>query len=259
MFGASAAALYDRCPAPDYGPVLSYIRRAAPDAERAFDMGCGTGTLMRLLSDRGMQVEGCDPSAAMVRAAREKNPGTRVSRAGSSDFSPRERPDLLTATFDVVNHLPSIRAIAAFLRRAGRALRPGGVLVFDSVTPDDINRNWHHYVEVDRLPGTVLIRSGRRLGPGRGTLTYEFFRQRADGAWESEVERHQLRAATKAWYAAALRTAGFREVCFVDANTLRAPDWRTVRWLVAARSAVVSRRGPTGRKARPIRRDARKG
>jgi len=257
MYGVAAAAIYDQCPSPDFGPVLSFIRRESPDAERAFDMGCGTGTLMRLLSDRGMQVEGCDPSAAMVRAARDKNPSARVSRAGASDFAPRTRPDLLTATFDVVNHLPSLPAIAAFLRRAALTLGPGGTLIFDTVTPDDIDRNWHSYVGVDRLPTTVLVRSGRRLGPGRGTLTYEFFRRRADGAWELEVERHQLRTATKAWYTAALRSAGFRDPLFVDGSTLGAPNWQTVRWLVAAKTAAITRRRPRDQTTRSTRRDAR--
>lgn len=244
MFGAAAAELYDRCPAPDYAPVLRFIRRVAPGARRAFDMGCGTGSLMRLLSARGMRVEGCDPSAAMVRAACAKNPGATVARAGATDFVPRDRPDLLTATFDVVNHLPSRKAIADFLRRAARSLGPGGTLVFDSITPDDIDRNWHRYVEVDRLPGTVLVRSGRRLGPARGTLTYEFFRRRADGAWDLEIERHELRSASLEWFAARMADAGFEEPTFVDAATLRAPDWRTVRWLVAARMP-----GPVTRQA----------
>ena len=252
MFGAAAAELYDRCPAPDFAPVLRFIRRVAPGASRAFDMGCGTGSLMHLLSARGMHVEGCDPSAAMVRAARAKNPGATVARAGASDFVPRNRPDLLTATFDVVNHLPSRRAIANFLRRAARALGPGGTLVFDSVTPEDIDRNWHRYVEVDRLPGTILVRSGRRLGPARGTLTYEFFRRRADGAWNLETECHELRSASQEWLVARLADAGFEDPHFVDAVTLRAPDWRTVRWLVAARVP-----GPVMHQAGPVRNRSR--
>lgn len=258
MFGASAAALYDRCPAPDYGAVLDFIGREAPDAGRAFDMGCGTGSLMRLLAARGIRVEGCDPSRAMVRAARAKNPGVRVMQAGAADFLPRERPDLITATFDVINHFPSRRAIDGFLRRAGRILAPGGTLVFDTVTPDDIDRNWRSYIEVDRLPGTVLIRTGKRLGPCRGTLTYEFFRRTSLGSWDLEVECHELRTASKAWYAAKLKAAGFGQSRFVDATTLKEPDWRTVRWLVAARTpAEVTRPSPRATTSRRPRRDGR--
>jgi len=246
MFESTAVGLYDRCPAPDFAPVLRFIQSVASGPGQAFDVGCGTGSLMRLLQARGWRVEGCDPSPSMVRAARAKNPGVRVSVAGSSGFVPAAGPDLITSTFDVVNHLPSLRSVREFLCRARRALRPGGVLVFDAVTPDDIDRNWPRYVEVDRLPGTVLVRSGRRLGPARGLLTYEFFVRGERGTWRMHVERHVLRSASRAWFSRSLRQAGFSNARFVDAATLRPPDRRSVRWLIAATATgTVSR--PVGR------------
>jgi SAM-dependent methyltransferase len=251
MFGKSAASLYDRCPAPDYSAVLRWIDRVAPRPGRACDVGCGTGSLMLHLSPIGWQVEGCDPSSAMVRAARGKNPGARVVRAGTGDFRPSAGAvDLITATFDVVNHLPSRIAMRSFFRRARGFLTPGGVLVFDSVTPDDIDRNWRGYVEVDRPRGALLVRTGERLAPDRGALTYEIFRRRPDGAWDLEVERHELRSASSDWFRGQLLRAGFANVQFVDAVTLRAPTWRTVRWLVAAR---VPRRASTPAPRAPAR------
>jgi SAM-dependent methyltransferase len=244
MFGGSAVALYDRCPGPDHGPVLAFIGREIPVAGAAFDMGCGTGSLMALLAERGWRVAGCDPSRAMVAAARAKNPGRPIACASAADFAPPEAPDLIAATFDVVNHLPSRGAIAAFLRRARRALRPGGTLVFDTLTPGDIERNWQGYIEVDRLADTVMIRSGARLGPDRGALTYEFFRRQAGGTWTLDVERHELRTASREWYSTTLAAAGFQTFRFVDASTLRRPTRRTVRWLVAASvPGAVNRRG----------------
>lgn len=235
MFGDSAAGIYDTCPAPDHSAPLNFIGTVAPHPGFAYDVGCGTGSLMRLLAARGWRVEGCDPSPAMVRAARAKNPGVRVVHAGTADFEPSAAAvDLVTATFDVLNHLPSLAAISSFFRRARRVLRPGGILVFDSVSPDDIDRNWRDYVEVDRIPGVVLIRSGQRLAPGRGTLTYEFFRSRADGAWDLEVEHHELRSASRRWFLDQLSRAGFSRVRLVDAATLKTPTKRTVRWLVSA-------------------------
>lgn len=234
MFGGSAVAMYDRCPGPDHGQVLAFIEREAPGVGAAFDIGCGTGSLMAMLSDRGWRVAGCDPSRAMVEAAKLKNPGRPITCASAANFAPPEAPDLITATFDVVNHLPSRVAIAALLRRARRALRPGGTLVFDTLTPDDIDRNWRGYIEVDRLPQTIMIRSGTRLGPDRGALTYEFFQRHAGGRWTLDVERHELRTASREWYSAKLAAAGFHRLRFVDASTLRRPTRRTVRWLVSA-------------------------
>lgn len=45
---------------------------------RVADLGCGTGTLTRLLTDEGYQVDGLDFSAQMIRRARVKAPEARV-------------------------------------------------------------------------------------------------------------------------------------------------------------------------------------
>ena len=246
MYESTAVGLYDRCPAPDFAPVLRFVESVAPSPGRVFDVGCGTGSLLRLLHDRGWAVEGCDPSVAMVQAARTKNPYARISVAGCSDFLPAVAPDLITSTFDVVNHLPSLRSIRDFLYRARRALPRGGVLVFDAVTPDDIDRNWSRYVDVDRLADTVLVRSGKRLGPARGLLLYEYFVRQGRDTCRMHVERHILRSASRQWFSKNLRDAGFSKLNFVDAASLLPPGRRSVRWLIAA-TATGSVPNPVGR------------
>ena len=48
-----------------------------PAPARVADLGCGTGTLTRLLTDEGYRVEGLDFSAQMIRRARAKVPEAR--------------------------------------------------------------------------------------------------------------------------------------------------------------------------------------
>ncbi|MHA7985954.1 class I SAM-dependent methyltransferase [Rathayibacter sp. CAU 1779] len=69
--------------APDHGLTDPRIRAAwqdlllqvlPPAPARVVDIGCGTGTLTRLLTDAGYSVDGLDFSPEMVRRAREKVP-----------------------------------------------------------------------------------------------------------------------------------------------------------------------------------------
>lgn len=63
---------------------------------RIADLGCGTGTLTRLLTDEGHTVDGLDFSPEMVRRAREKVPEATFVVGDAAD------PPLEPATYDVV-------------------------------------------------------------------------------------------------------------------------------------------------------------
>ena len=59
---------------------------ASAGVTRAVDLGCGTGTLARMLASRGASVVGVDPDPGMLRVARSKDPEGRVDwRLGYSD------------------------------------------------------------------------------------------------------------------------------------------------------------------------------
>jgi 2-polyprenyl-3-methyl-5-hydroxy-6-metoxy-1,4-benzoquinol methylase len=50
---------------------------ASAGVSRAVDLGCGTGTLARMLASRGAGVTGVDPDPEMLRVARSKDPEGR--------------------------------------------------------------------------------------------------------------------------------------------------------------------------------------
>lgn len=90
------------------------------------DLGCGTGTLTRLLVDEGYTVDGLDLSPEMIRRARAKVPEARFSVGDASS------PVLAAATFDVVLSRHVLWAMpdpeAAFARWVA-LLKPTGVVV----------------------------------------------------------------------------------------------------------------------------------
>lgn len=66
---------------------------ASVGVSRAVDLGCGTGTLARMLASGGASVTGVDPDPEMLRAARSKDPEGRIDwRSATATSSILNRP-----------------------------------------------------------------------------------------------------------------------------------------------------------------------
>jgi len=107
---------------------LTLIRETfAPlSGKRILDIGCGSGTLAKRLSENGAAVTGIDPGLAALEQARTAVPAARFERA-SGEALPF--PD---ASFDgavLLNALHHVPEPAAALVEAARVLVPGGCLV----------------------------------------------------------------------------------------------------------------------------------
>lgn len=111
------ADVYDRWMARERTPYIqwcAYIERQFDDAEvqvqEVLDLGCGTGSIARLLQSSGYRVTGIDPSRRMLARARLKlEPGTRLLCAAMPHI-PRSligRFQGVVSCFDVVNYLRS--------------------------------------------------------------------------------------------------------------------------------------------------------
>lgn len=109
---------------------------ASAGVSRAVDLGCGTGTLARMLASGGATVTGVDPDPDMLRVARAKDPDGRVDwRLGRSDVIEPGSADLAVMTGHVAQVFTEDDAWLAALRDLHRALVPGGLLAFESRNP----------------------------------------------------------------------------------------------------------------------------
>ena len=90
------------------------------------DLGCGTGTIARLLTDEGYTVDGLDFSPQMIQRARAKVPESRFVVADAAT------PDLPAAAYDVVFSRHVLWAMTDPAEAFGRwlkLLKPGGIAV----------------------------------------------------------------------------------------------------------------------------------
>ncbi|MFD4629959.1 class I SAM-dependent methyltransferase [Streptomyces sp. NPDC058284] len=100
------------------------LRSLPPHGRTALDVGCGTGRFARRLAARGYEVDGVDPSAAVVAEAEALGGGPRYRRA---DVTGEELPG---GHYDVITCLASLHHMPfTTLTRLRDALAPGGALL----------------------------------------------------------------------------------------------------------------------------------
>jgi 2-polyprenyl-3-methyl-5-hydroxy-6-metoxy-1,4-benzoquinol methylase len=106
------------------------VRQHAP----VLDLGCGRGELLGLLREAGVEARGIDADADMVAYAR--GDGLEVEQADLVTYLDAAADGSIGAIFmgQVVEHLPAA-TLAQTLRLASAKLRPGGVLIAETINP----------------------------------------------------------------------------------------------------------------------------
>lgn len=113
--------------------IASFVR----SKEEVLELGCGTGTLARMLLEKGAEVTGIDSNTGMLEVARVNAPRARylpLDLAQLDEHFDDESFDLIVSTL-VFSELDGIER-QFVLRQIRRLLRRGGrVLIADEVVP----------------------------------------------------------------------------------------------------------------------------
>ena len=121
----------ERIDLPNYLSIVAEL-----GARSVLDVGCGTGNWASMLAERGFEVVGLDPAAALLDVARAKPGAQRVQWIhGDVTSLPALAVDLATMTGNVSNVFLTQQEWLTTLGGVHAALRPGGYLVFESVDP----------------------------------------------------------------------------------------------------------------------------
>jgi SAM-dependent methyltransferase len=186
--------------------VVDLLRGAGIESGLVIDLGCGNGITSRALVDAGYEVLGIDSSRPFLARARREVPGARF-RHGS--FLEERLPECraVLAVGEVLAYTE--RSLDPVFRRVFRALRPGGLFVFDLPGPGRVPhggpaRNWWEGDDWAILMETE--EDPRRRLLTRRMITF----RRTGGGWRRGGETHRQRVYLPSETSARLRRIGFR-------------------------------------------------
>ncbi len=148
------------------------------------DLGCGGGFMSEALARMGARVTGVDPSKPAIEAAKRHSAVEKLDidyRAGAGEAIPAGDNSFdIVVCVDVLEHVSDVQAVA---REIARVLRPGGLLLFDTVNRTALSRlvlitlgekilrllprgahDHQRFIRPDELR-SILRRAGLEMGP----------------------------------------------------------------------------------------------
>jgi SAM-dependent methyltransferase len=191
------------------------------DARSVVDVGCGTGSLALRLAASGRRVTAVDPAAASLAIAKRKPGAADVTWIhGDATALPPAGADLAVMTGNVAQVFVADDEWSGTLHAIARALRPGGLLVFETRRPErEAWREWAARTEpvILDLPG--IGRVEQRLEVTEVAPPLVSFRCTYRFASDGEVltSDSTLRFRTRDEVEATLTAAGYRLTAVRDA------------------------------------------
>jgi trans-aconitate methyltransferase len=110
--------------------VHALIQQHAPAAKNILDVGCGTGSHLRFLSEY-YETEGLDISADLIAVAREKAPDVPFHISDMVDFRIERRFDVVTCLFSAIAYVETLERMCQAVSNMAEHLNPGGLLIIE--------------------------------------------------------------------------------------------------------------------------------
>jgi len=204
--------------------------------ERVLDLACGTGALSVPLAKAGYRVIASDLSQPMLTQARQSYHGSGIiwMQQDLREFSASGAGAICVAC-DGLNYLASADELKQFFLRAYKALRPGGILLFDLTTPSRLDAMAGQVYALDQDDVAYLWFNHKE----EETLVMEltFFLKQKNGLFLRQEEEHRQRSYSREFIVGGLKSAGFGEAFFWNGSTEEPAGEDSIRWQILAKKA----------------------
>lgn len=195
------------------------VARYGLEPRHIADLGCGTGTISWLLQERGYKVTGVDLSEDMLAIAQSKGEPSNRLRFLCQDLRELHLPepcDLALSFCDSFNYLTEEADVQQSFVRVKKALRDGGVFLFDLHSPYKLREQLGDHVFYEVGEDVSYIWQSR-FDPERVSVEYDItFFARAEEEEEELYRRFQEVHVQRAYEADLvigwLLSAGFQTV-----------------------------------------------
>ena len=214
------AASYDRLTNDvDYAATVDFyeqiLAREGLKPRTCVDLACGTGSVTAVLAERGYRVTGVDMSedmltvAAMKTVDMENRPMFSCQRL--EELRLPRAVDMAVCALDSLDYITDPAACEEAIRRAYKALNPGGIFIFDVNTPEKL-RAMDGQVFLDEDDDVFCVWRGE-FDEETNICSYgmDLF-QRQGKVWHRSFEEHREYAYSRAQLTGYLRAAGFTHI-----------------------------------------------
>ena len=214
------AASYDRLTNDvDYAATVDFyeqiLEREGLKPRTAVDLACGTGSVTAILAEKGYRVTGVDMSEDMLTVAAMKtmdmeNPPVFSCQLLQALRLPRA-VDMAVCALDSLDYILDPADCKEAIRRAYRALNPGGIFIFDVNTPEKL-RAMDGQVFLDEDDDVFCVWRGE-FDEETNICAYgmDLF-QRRGSVWHRSFEEHREYAYSRAQLTEFLKAAGFTHI-----------------------------------------------
>lgn len=218
--------------------ILHELKKASVSGGLLLDLGCGTGTLTRMLASEGYDMIGVDSSQEMLMEAREKTAGADILYL-CQDMRAFELYGTVRAvisTCDTMNYLLTPEDFIQTVRLVNNYLDPGGLFIFDLNTL---------YKFRELMGNTTIAESGEEASfiwdnffdeeTGRNEYDLTLFLKQENGLFERQVEVHEEQGYALEDVKHFLEAGGMEYVRVFDADTGGEPEDTTEKVFFIAR------------------------
>lgn len=118
--------------------------------ELVLDLGCGSGSLTKIMADKGYDMIGIDISEEMLNIAKQENSGEKILYLCQDmrEFELYGTVDVIYSTFDCLNYITCKRELKKVFSLVDNYLNPGGYFIFDLNTESYFREVLHNKTHV---------------------------------------------------------------------------------------------------------------
>lgn len=204
------------------------------------DISCGTGSMAVRLAQRGKDMTAVDLSPHMVDIARIKAGEAKLSIefdvGDMINYDPQKTYDVIINLHDGLNYLLKDSDIDSFLKNTYALLKPGGVLLFDVVTPLLCQTHFRGYREIFSDDDGGYERYTNYDPESR--LAESVFTLKTNDEFTSEVESHIQKAYELEDVKTFCESSPFDWWQILDDESLESGDEASERYLVMLRKSA---------------------
>ena len=221
---------------------MQILAREGLKPRTCVDLACGTGSVTAILAQRGYRVTGVDMSEEMLTVAAMKTQDLEPRPMFSCQYLQELRlpraVDMAVCALDSLDYILDPEDCKEAIRRAYKALNPGGIFIFDVNTPEKL-RAMDDQVFLDEDDDVYCVWRGE-FDEKNNVCSYgmDLF-QREGEVWHRSFEEHQEYAYSREQLTGFLKEAGFTHIEVYADRLFEAPREGEQRIYFKARKGKI--------------------